>query len=152
MARIVLLDASPLMLAALPRGKPLADDCRKWIADLNAAGAVVSIPEIADYEVRRALIVRGARASHARLNALQATLDYQPLNTSIMRRAAEFWALLRSMGLPTAAAQELDADAILAATATTAWGPTDVVTIATMNVKHISRFPGINAQLWSTIT
>lgn len=151
MARIVLLDSGPLGLAAQAAGKRQADDCRDWIKALRAAGAVVSMPEIADYEVRRELIRAGATSGLVRLDLLKANLNYQPIRTSIMLQAAEFWAFLRNVGLPTAAAQELDADAILAATAATAWGPADMVTIATTNVAHLARFPGIDAREWNTI-
>jgi hypothetical protein len=69
-----------------------------------------------------------------------------------MDLAAEFWAHLRKQGLPTAGPWSLDADAILAAQAMTAGEAGDHVTIATVNVRHLNRFPGIDARDWSTIT
>ncbi len=152
MARVVVLDTSPLWLASLAPGKPKADDCRNWIAGLLGKGHVVALPEIADYEVRRELLLRGATASLRRLNSHRSTLDFQPIDTPIMLKAAELWALLRRTGGPTAGAQELDGDAILAATTLMAWSTGDTVTLASSNVSHLMRFPGVDARDWTTIT
>jgi predicted nucleic acid-binding protein len=151
-ARIILLDAGPLALLAKARGIPAADQCRAWLAALEAAGARVVASEVADYEVRRELLRLGASAGVRRLDALKARLVYLPITTPAMLAAAEFWALIRRAGLPTAGPGELDADAILAGQADTAGGPGDTVTIATTNVRHLGRFPGIDAQPWATIT
>lgn len=152
MARIIVLDAGPLWLAASARGKPPADQCRAWLRARIAGGAEVFLPEIADYEVRREFLRRGATAGIPRLDALKATLDYREITTPAMLRAAEFWALLRQGGMPTAGDEGLDADAILAGQADTSGQPGDVVTIATTNVRHLGRFPGIDAQLWTAVT
>ena len=69
-----------------------------------------------------------------------------------MRKAAEFWADLRRRGLPTAADESLDADAILAAQAALIGGPGDTVTVATSNPVHLARFPGIDARDWPSIS
>jgi hypothetical protein len=45
-----------------------------------------------------------------------------------------------------------DADAILAGQAVMATGPGDVAIVATMNVRHLGRFPGIDARPWTTVT
>jgi hypothetical protein len=63
-----------------------------------------------------------------------------------MRQAAEFWAMIRRAGVPTAHPQALDSDCILAAQATLLGGGGDVVTIATRNIRHLTRFPGIDAR------
>ena len=151
MARIILLDAGPLGLLTRAIGIPVADQCRAWLAALEAAGARVVAPEIADYEVRRELRRLGATAGVQRLDAMKARLVYLPITTAAMLAAAEFWARIRRAGLPTAGLGELDADAILAGQADTAGAPGDTVTIATTNVLHLSRFPGIDAQPWATI-
>ena len=69
-----------------------------------------------------------------------------------MRKAAEFWAQVRRQGLPTAGDQSLDGDAILAAQASLIGSAGDSVTVATGNVTHLTRFSGIDARDWTTIT
>src|SRR5262245_1137058 len=109
MARILLLDSSPLGLLCRPRGHPRGDACRRWLDSIKLAGIVVVVPEVADYEIRRELIRLGARAGLVRLDNLATTWRYDPLTTTIMRKAAEFWADLRRRGLPTAGDESLDA-------------------------------------------
>ena len=139
-------------MTASARGKPLADRCRAWLRARITGGDEISIPEIADFEVRRELLRRNATTGILRLDALKATLDYCPITTSAMLRSADFWALLRQGGIPTAGDEGLDADAILAGQADTLAQPGDVVVIATTNVRHLGRFPGIDAHHWETIT
>ena len=148
--RLVFLDAGPLGLLTNPRGRPKSDQCRQWAKDLAAAGVRIFVPEIADYEVRRKLIHIQAIAGLRRLDQVKATLDYAPITTDVMMRAAELWAAARSAGLPTAGPDALDGDCILAAQGLLSVGPTDTVTVATDNIAHLSRF--IDAQLWETIT
>ena len=137
--RVVFLDTGTLWLLAKPKGKPRADPCRQWASGLLSAGVRIYVPEIADYEVRRKLLHLGATASLRRLDGLKAALDFAPITSDVMIRAAELWADLRRAGLPTAAPGSLDGDCILAAQALTAVGPGDVVTIATDNVRHLGR-------------
>ncbi len=49
--------------------------------------------------------------------------------------------------MPTAGHAELDVDAVLAGMAATAGLPGDTVTIATTNVRHLVRFPGVQGNL-----
>jgi predicted nucleic acid-binding protein len=148
--RLVFLDTGTLGLLAKPRGKPRADQCRQWSTDLLSAGVRVFVAEIADYEVRRKLLHIGATAGIRRLDRLKATLDYAPITTDVMLRAAELWAGLRRAGVPTAAPGSLDADCILAAQALLAAGPGDVLTVATDNVGHLSRL--VDAQTWELVS
>jgi hypothetical protein len=74
-----------------------------------------------------------------------------PRTTDTMIKAAEFWAFLRQMGIPTATPDALDADAILAGQAALAGQPGDTVTIATTNLAHLNRLPGIDARSWDQI-
>jgi predicted nucleic acid-binding protein len=110
----------------------------------------VIIPEIADYEVRRELLRLRASAALRRLDLLGGRLEYVPLTTAAIRRAAELWAQMRQQGQPTADPQALDADVILAAQAQLAAGPDDLLTVATTNVGHLGRL--VPAQLWQEIT
>lgn len=148
--RLIFLDSGPLGLLAHPEGRPLPDRCRQKVEDLLRARVRVVVPEIADYEVRRELLRLRLSASLARLEKVKRSLDYDPLSTEVMLRAAELWANVRRGGMPTAAAEALDCDCILAAQALVAAGPGDTVTVATGNVGHLSRF--VDARPWDTIT
>lgn len=108
----------------------------------------MAVPEIADYEVRRELIRINSVGGLANLDWLAGNLEYVPLTTPVMRRAAELWAHGRQQGQPTAASTSLDADVILAAQALTLGAPQ--VVVATANTKHLSRF--VPAELWPNIT
>lgn len=143
----VVLDSSPLGILANPRYLPHVIACRRWVANLQAAGWRVVLPEIADYEVRRELLHRNRASGVAHLDWLGRQLEYLPLTTAAVRQAAQFWADARRAGLPTAGPAELDADVILAAQAVTLGDPTAVV--ATANVGHLARF--VRAELWQNI-
>ena len=100
--------------------------------------------QIADYEVRRELLRAGKTRGLARLDLLKNTLDYLPLTTAVMLKAAELWAQARNQGTPTADAKALDCDVILAAQALTENG-----IVATENVGHLSLF--VEAKDWRDI-
>ncbi len=147
MSPAILLDASPLSVLANPRHTPQTLSARAWLAALRAAGRRVIVPEITDYETRRELLRLNKTRSLAALDLLGQQLDYLPLTTAAMRKAAELWATARQQGRPTAASHELDADAILAAQGLTLGTP---ILIATANVRHLSLFAP--AADWLTIT
>jgi predicted nucleic acid-binding protein len=148
---IIVLESGSLWLACLASGKLDADRCRDWINAMLAAGYLVILPEIADYETRRELIRRGATANLGRLDVLKARLDYRPITTESMVRAAELWATVRKAGQPTAHPDALDGDCIVAAQSLVETGPGSIPIVATTNAFHLSRFPGIDARLWETI-
>lgn len=139
--RRVILDTGPLGKIAHPRRHP---EVAGWFDHLLAAGFTVILPEIADYEVRRDLLLAGLAPSIRRLDRLKQVLVYAPLTTSSMLRAAEFWATARKTGQPTADPHALDGDVILAAQAEEA----DAI-VATDNVRHLSRF--VDAREWRDI-
>jgi predicted nucleic acid-binding protein len=149
--RLVILDAWPTSLAAKPGGKPDADACHAWLKALKRAGADVAVPGIARYEVRRELVRTKATSGLNRLNFLHPGLIFLPITSEIMDKASELWAEVRQAGLPTDADEGLDGDAILAATALFAADSGDEVIIATNNVAHLARFPGVDARDWLTI-
>jgi predicted nucleic acid-binding protein len=91
----------------------------------------LTLPEIADYELRRELLRLGSRSSLARLDFLPGRLRYVPITTAIMRRAAELWAETRRSGRPGAAPDALDGDLILVAQAESVGGR-----VLTTNVRH----------------
>jgi hypothetical protein len=75
-----------------PKSSPESTECKAWFAALSAADREIVIPEIADYEVRRELIRSSRLPGLARLDWIKATFTYAPITTSIMLRAASFWA------------------------------------------------------------
>ena len=156
MARLILLDSGPLglIVRAPAPGRPQVGRCLGWVQTIRASGAIVIIPEIAHYEVRRELHRIRAVGSLRRLEyALNRGSGFRhlTLSTDAIIKAAEFWAFLRQSGIPTASPDALDADAILAGQAALAGQPGDTVTIATTNLAHLNRFPGIDAQTWDQI-
>lgn len=149
MTRTVLLDAGPLGMVTHRGGFAEVDACKRWLTNLVVSGSRVVLPEIVDYEVRRELLRANITAGIARLDALRAALEYLPLTTAAMRRAAELWAQVRQRGLPTADPAALDVDVILAAQAQTMEGGDSEVVVATTNIGHLSRL--ITARLWQEI-
>ena len=109
-----------------------------------SANVQVLIPEIADYEVRRNLLLANLHKSVKRLDSLKQFLIYLPLNTSIMLKAAELWAEARKIGKPTADPKALDGDVILAAQALSVGA-----IVATENLGHLSLF--VEAKHWKDI-
>ena len=144
MNEIILLDASPLGMISNPSATPANLECYNWLESLIISGCRVIVPEIADYEVRRELIRAGKTRGLARLDLLKNTLDYLPLTTALMLKAAEIWAQARNQGTPTADAKALDCDVILAAQALATGG-----IVATENVGHLSLF--VEAKDWRDI-
>jgi predicted nucleic acid-binding protein len=147
--RLVFLDSGPLGLLSNARGKPQPNHCRDWVNDLSAAGVRVFVPETAGYEVRRKLIHLGATAGLGRLDQVKITLDYAPISTEVMLWAAKLRGRARRAGLSTAPPEAFDGDCILAAQALVAYGPGDIVTVATDNAGHLSRY--VDARPWETI-
>lgn len=151
---IVLLDSEPLGLATNPKNSAEAEACRAWLRALPPAGHLLLIPAIIDYEVRRELRLYGKVRGLRNLDALAGPGRFLPLTTEAMRQAAEFWADLRRLGLPTADRLALDADVILCAQAATLNTPAlgragEPIVIATGNVGHLSRL--VDARRWQDI-
>ena len=115
MTMVILLDAGPLGLITNPRASQEARECNQWLEALALKEIQVKIPEIADYEVRRELLRADKFKGIERLNDLQRYLDYVPLTTQTILKAAQFWAQVRKQGRPTADDKALDGDVILAA-------------------------------------
>lgn len=143
----MILDAGPLGLVTNPKLSPEGTTCSRWLQAWMATGNRVVLPEIADYEVRRELLRANKTRGLERLDALAEAIEYLPITTAAMRKAAEFWATARQQGQPTARDTALDADVILAAQAATLGVPDTV--IATTNVGHLSRYTA--AALWADL-
>ena len=138
----VLLDTGVLGLITNPSNKPDPAKCKRWLGDRLRDGCRLYIPEITDYELRRKLIHMNFTTTIARLDTLKTQIEYLPITTKAMIKAAELWAWARRRGIPTASDSSLDADVILAAQAVT--GPGGVV--ATSNTRHLNRF--VTAKDW----
>jgi predicted nucleic acid-binding protein len=147
MSRIVLLDSGPLGMLARYRPDPAL---KSWVRALLQGGNRLGIPEIADYEVRRELLLARLQTSLNALNALQAELDYLQITTLVMRKAASLWAEARQQGVATADRHALDGDVILAANARLLIADGHDVVVATTNIGHLARF--VPAQLWHAIS
>ncbi len=142
MAKPVLLDTGPLGRIAHPTA---SREIASWFVAIVRQGFEVIVPEIADYELRRNLILEGLSESVARLDDLEQRVKYLPLSTAHMRKAAELWAEARKAGQPTADDKSLDGDVILAAQALSVEG-----VVATENVGHLARF--CVAKHWKDVT
>jgi len=146
MKLIVILDTGVLGKVTNPKTN---QDCLKWLTTLETRGYKVSIPEIADYELRRELIRANKLKGIQRLDRLKNEIIYLPITTSVMLYAAKLWAEVRQSGQATADPKSLDGDVILAAQALLQAQQGYEVIVATTNVKHISRF--VDARLWADI-
>jgi len=149
MTRVVVLDTSVLGLVTYPGGKSAALACAKWFLDLTTSTSAVVVPEIADYELRRELILQRKVAGLARLDAVKTQAFYASLDTPTMLLAADFWAQARRQGRKTADDKALEGDVILAAQASFLTHLGDEIVVATTNVKHLSLF--VDARLWQDI-
>ena len=95
MSRIVLLNSCLLGLVTNPSGSKQATQCGNWFQQVVANGAIVMVPEIADYEVRRELLSACKTKGIKRLNELIAQTDYLAITTRAMCQAAKYWANAR---------------------------------------------------------
>ena len=144
MSHIFVLDTGPAGKLAHPKAD-LA--LREWLLSHLRAGDVIVLPEIVDYELRRNFLLEIARGKSSfqksldRLDSLREVLTYLPINSDVMRRAAQLWADARRQGKPTADPKELDGDVILAAQALSVNG-----VIITENIGHLTLF--VEAKTW----
>jgi predicted nucleic acid-binding protein len=149
MSKLILLDSGPLGIISNPRQSEVITACREWVRKQRAQGSVIIVPEIADYEVRRELLRADKTNGIARLNLIKNSFAYLPITTSVMLRAAEFWAQARKGGKPSADNTALDADVILAAQAAILIDEGSDVVIASSNPRHLQAFAP--AAQWETI-
>jgi hypothetical protein len=151
MIKAIVLDSGPLGLIVHKVGVKAADDCRTWLAGHIQRGVRVLVPEIVDYELRRELIRLGKVQAISDLQTFETDVPgrYLPVNTPVLRHAAELWAEARKQGIPTAHEHELDVDLILAAQALGVGLPPTDFAVATSNPFHLSRF--VPADLWQNI-
>ncbi len=149
MSQLIVLDTGILGMLVHPSEAGEPRECKAWLKQIVLRGALVHIPEIADYELRRELLRMKSDESVKRLDALRARLTYVPITTAAMLKAAEYWATTRSAGRPTADEKALDGDVILAAQCAALVQPGDELVVATTNVEHLSQF--VDARSWREI-
>ncbi len=156
MPRVIVLDTFPLSCTgkrepASGIALTLSEECHGWIKACNAAGHQIVAPSICYYEVLREMERLGAASQINRIqNFCFATPNrFLSITDEHLERAAKLWAQARNQGTPTASAQSLDADVILAAQVQSLGLTSAQVTVATTNVGHLSLF--VPAQLWTTI-
>jgi predicted nucleic acid-binding protein len=147
-ARIFIFDSDPAGLASHEPGNPERGYLRHWMIKETTANAIIVIPAIVDYEVRRSLILAEAWDGVGRLDALYEDYDvrYLPITKDAMKRAAELWAKARREHRPTAGDQALDGDVILSAQAMEYCSDVDDWQVITENVEHIARYVGDRAR------
>lgn len=147
----ILLDTGILGRVVHPKRKrnQLVIHWLERLLDEYGGNVQIFLPEIADYELRRKLLHLLAKKQTSpksidRLNDLADLIDYLPIETAVMHRAAQLWAEARSRGLPTSSEPALDGDVILASQAIEASG-----TIVTTNRKHLDQF--VACKEWTEI-
>lgn len=139
--KLIVLDAGPLGTLSNPDPNV---EVTYWAGDLEKAGFILLIAAISDYEIRRNLILENKSKSLLHLDTLREVFCYLPLKDTALQIAAQLWAESNRKGIPTASPKDLNCDAILAAQALETGA-----TVATTNVKHISRF--VDAKHWKDI-
>lgn len=140
----IFLDAGPLGMIAHPKPNP---QIAEWFKLIAGSGCEIIVAEVADYEVRRNLLLEQLERSVGRLDELKQELTYLPLTTAQMMKAAELWADSRKKGQPTCDPKELDCDVILAAQALSV---SVKAIVATDNIGHLVRF--VDARHWNDIS
>lgn len=149
MKRVVFLDTGVLSSVVFPKGSAQNLQCLSWLMGLLGCDVRVCIPEICDYEVRRKLLHKKASKQLGMLDELQGKLEYIPIDTAAMRRAAELWADGRTRGRPTAGDKSLDADVILCAQALLSQRGDETLVVATTDVGDLLTF--VPASEWRGI-
>jgi hypothetical protein len=149
MSNIILLDTGPLGLITHPLGSVESDACNRWMRSQLETGNRVLVAGIADYELRREMLLNENSNGIVRLNNLNVLIGFDPITTAVMNRAALFWSQARRMGRPTASYAALDGDMILSAHASLIAERDYKPTVATTNVKHLDLF--CDAHLWTDI-
>jgi predicted nucleic acid-binding protein len=152
---IVFIDSGVLGKLCNPNESPLALAAEDWFFKVLSRGVKVVSSDICDYEVRRGLLLSQRKNPNIRsiekLNEFKGYIEFLPVTAEVLLIAGELWAEARSTGQPTADDQSLDADLIICATwrLLTELEPGRYATIATTNVKHLSRFAV--AENWQNI-
>jgi hypothetical protein len=90
--RVVVLDSGLLGMVTNPTASAINDQASLWLEGILRSGVEVILPEIADYEVRRELLLHDKLGGLRRLDILKEspTITFLPITTSAMLLAARF--------------------------------------------------------------
>ena len=155
MPRVIVLD---IPLSCTDKREPISgvaptqsEECHRWIRSCVAAGNPVVAPAICFYEVLREMERLRAVSQIRRIRdfCFAGPDRFLSISDAHLENAAILWAQARNQGTPTASAQSLDVDVILAAQVQSLGLAPDQIVVATTNVGHLSLF--VPAQLWSAI-
>jgi hypothetical protein len=129
----LVLDTCALGCFCHPNGNP---DFADWFERTFATGRhAFFVPALADFALRRELLLCGFTASIAALNSWSDALEYIFITRPILRLAERFWADARRVGNPTEHQHALASDVIIAAQAEMVGGA-----VITENTDHLSRY------------
>jgi hypothetical protein len=84
----VVLDTGPLGKMSNPKSSPENDAAAAWLQSHLDAGSRIVIPEIANYELRRELILGNKLRGLRKLDALIELVEYLPLTSDMIYEAA----------------------------------------------------------------
>lgn len=158
---IVIIETGVLGLLCNPKSEQGSEvqKCLDWFYTLPMQGKIALSLDICEYELRRNFIqecLNGNNISKQSISILDElrtnkVIDFLPLTRDVLVSAARVWADLRIHGQPTANDAHLDIDCIIGAhyQLLKEEKPGQSITVATTNVKHISRFA--NAKEWHEI-
>ena len=137
----LLLDTNVLVRICHPTGHR---DVKDWFRSLLLRGAdapEILVSVLADYELRRTLIQRGASAGLAQLDDVARSVTYVPVTPEVVRRGAELSAQLRREGDNRMS----DADVLMAAQAEV------MGAILVTSDAALHSIPGITAKDWNEV-
>ncbi|MBI4748412.1 MAG: nucleic acid-binding protein [Acidobacteria bacterium] len=149
MNRYVLFDTSILSEVTNPKQTDLRVKMSEWVQSLVLNQITIVVPEICDYELRRELIRGNKTNGIKRLDEFIGYHLYLPINSKVMKKAAQYWADARKQGKQTTDDCKLDADMILCAQANSLAGQGYNVEVATENLRHLTLF--VVAKKWDQI-
>ena len=152
---IIFIDSGVLGILTNPYKFGEAGDCEQWLYTLLSQGVYICSSDICDFEVRRGLVLalqnKPKFSGIQNLDEIRDIIDFLPINSVLLRKAADLWASARSQGIPNSDKKSLDEDIIITAhwQMLTENFPGRYIVVATTNVKHLSRFS--EAKVWKDV-
>lgn len=153
---IVFLDTNILGKLTNPNQLPEAVECQVWFERLLAKGVYLVSSELCFYELKRSLVLAASQGGTNRgikkLDDLRLFVEFFPVDRAVAELSSMLWAEARAKNTPTAKADNIDIDIMIAAhwRLLTEEFPGRKVVIATTNIKHLSLFA--EAREWQNIS